>query len=355
MTKQIYRYKAYFATRIITALLCLLLAACHSQTAPTMPQAASQTTTDSSSSTPNNLGEVSTLAEIPLAAGEKLQVAATTSMIGDIVAQVGGEHITLFTLMGPGVDPHSYTPTPQDLRTLNDVDLIFINGLHLEEGLEDLLNEAGAPQVSVNAKVDLLANQEDREEHVAETTAGEDEHEHGPNDPHTWQSVANVKQWVTTIAQTLSTVDPANATAYGNGAAAYQAELEVLDQELRAQIATIPAAKRKLVTDHESFNYFARDYGFTIIGALIPSLSSLAGSNAQELAALQDQIKTEGVPAIFVGTTVNPNLAEQIAGDLHIAVVPLYSDALSDSNGPAATYLAFMRYNVEAIVAALGR
>lgn len=327
----------------------LLLPACGDRAATSAPQPTAQDPTNSSQSTPTDSDQTTPLAPVSLGAGETLQVAATTSIIGDIVAQVGGERITLFTLMAPGIDPHSYTPTPQDLRTLNDVDLIFINGLHLEEGLEELLNETGAPQVSVNATVDLLATEEENaeEEH-------EEEHEHGPNDPHTWQSVTNVKQWVTTIEQSLSAVDPANAATYASAAAAYQAKLDALDQELRAQLATIPTANRKLVTDHESFAYFARDYGFTIVGALIPSLSSLAGSNAQGLAALQDQIKIEEVPAIFVGTTVNPSLAEQIAGDLHITVVPLYSDALSDSNGPAATYLVFMRYNVAAIVAALG-
>ena len=205
MSKRTYLYGIDFATQIIIGLMLLLLAACSGTAATSAPQTTSQTARDSSQSTTIDAEEASTLAAVPLAAGEKLQVAATTSIIGDIVAQIGGEQITFFTLMGPGVDPHSYTPTPQDLRTLNDVDLIFINGLHLEEGLEDMLNETGAPQVSVNATVDLLAN----EEHEAAETAGEedehegdehegdeheDEHEHGPNDPHTWQSVANVKQ-----------------------------------------------------------------------------------------------------------------------------------------------------------------
>ncbi len=340
MIKRTHLHKIYFATRIAIGLMLLLLAACSGTAATPATPMTSQTTDSTSQPAPIGSGEAATVAAVPLATGEKLQVAATTSMIGDIVAQIGGDQIALFTLMGSGVDPHSYTPTPQDLRTLNDVDLIFINGLHLEEGLEDLLDQTDAQQVSVNTNVALLAN--------SEADA------HGANDPHTWQSVTNVKQWVTTIAQSLSSADPANAATYGNAAATYQAALDALDQELRTKIATIPAAQRKLVTDHESFNYFARDYGLTIVGALIPSLSSLAGSNAQALAALQDQIKAEGVPAIFVGTTMNPSLAEQIAGDLHIAVVPLYSDALSDSNGPAATYLDFMRYNVEAIVTALG-
>lgn len=336
------------------AVLLLLVAAC---TAPTAVPAATHADHADEQAVENSAARP-TLSPVTLAGGETLQVAATTSIIGDIVDQVGGDHITLFTLMAPGTDPHSYTPTPQDLRTLSDVDLIFINGLHLEEGLEDLLNDAHAPQVVVNATVTVLANPEahSAEEHSAEEHSTEehtDEHDHGPTDPHTWQSVANVMQWVTTIETSLSALDPAHAADYHAAAEAYLAELTTLESEIRAQVATIPEAQRKLVTDHETLNYFAHDYGFTVIGAIIPSLSSMAASSAQDLAALQDQINAEGVPAIFVGTTVNPAMAEQLAGDLGIAVVPLYSDALSDAAGPAATYLDFMRYNVNAIVTAL--
>ncbi len=338
----------------LLAILLLILSAC------ALPNQAQTGAEQAANHADEHAAEtVPALTAITLAEGETLQVAATTSIIGDIVAQIGGERITLITLMGPGVDPHSYTPTPQDLRTLSDVDLIFINGLHLEEGLTDLLADAGAPQVPVNAAVELLAGGEEEhagEEHADEEHADEEhtnEHDHGPNDPHTWQSVANVMQWVTTIEESLSALDPAQAEEYHAAAAAYQAELTALDSEIRAQIETIPTANRKLVTDHESFNYFAQAYGFTIVGTIIPSLSSLAESSAQDLAALQDQISSEGVPALFVGTTVNPNMAEQLANDLNIVVVPLYSDALSDSDGPAASYLDFMRYNVSAIVTAL--
>jgi len=331
----------------VGAILLTLGAACTAPPAPTNPPAAHADHAEAST------GGAAALAAVTLAAGESLQVAATTSIIGDIVAQIGGDHITLFTLMGPGVDPHSYTPTPQDLRTLSDVDAIFINGLHLEEGLEDLLSEGGAPQIVVNAAVTPLANPAEHSEEAQSEANHTDDHDHGPNDPHTWQNVANVMQWVTTIETSLSALDPAHTADYHAAAEAYLAELTTLESTIRAEVATIPAAQRKLVTDHETLNYFAHAYGFTIIGAIIPSLSSLAASSAQELAALQAQIRAEGVPAIFVGTTVNPALAEQLAADLGITVVPLYSDALSAADGPAATYLDFMRYNVNAIVTAL--
>lgn len=286
------------------------------------------------------------LTAVTLAAGEKLSVVATTNLVADVVAQVGGDRINLHILMGPGVDPHSYSTTPQDLRTLEEAQVVFINGLHLEEALADLLAGLTAPVIPVSAGITPRAMSE---EHSGEGEA----HQHEDGDPHTWQRVANVKVWVENIEGSLSQLDPANAEAYHAAAEAYLAELDALDAEIRAKIETIPPERRKLVTDHETFGYFADEYGFTIVGALIPSLSTAAEPSAQALAALQDQLAAEGVAAIFVGTTVNPRLAEQMAQDLDIQVVSLYSDSLSAPDGPAANYLTFMRYNVDAIVQAL--
>lgn len=289
-----------------------------------------------------------TLTPITLPSGEKIKVVATTNLVADIVAQIGGDHITLRPLLAPGVDPHSYTSTPQDLQNLNDAHVVFINGLHLETGLDTLLVDLAAPVVSVNIGVST--------HDLAESEHGQAEpasHAHEGADPHTWQSVTNVKQWVETIQSTLSQLDPAHASAYGAAATAYQTQLEALDAEIRQKVATILAPNRKLVTDHATFGYFAEEYGFTIVGVLIPSLSTAAEPSAQALAALQDQLNREEAKAIFVGTTVNPRLAEQLAQDLEIQVITLYSDSLSAANGPAATYLDFMRYNVDAIVNAL--
>lgn len=293
------------------------------------------------------------LTAVKLAAGEKLQVVATTNLVADLVAQVGGEHITMYTLMGPSVDPHSYTSTPEDMRTLEGAHVVFINGLHLEETLADHLSALAAPVVAVNVGVtprELAADEHADEQEAANK---EDEHHHEGADPHTWQRVANVKQWVENVRTTLRQLDPPQAAAYDAAADAYLVQLDALDAEIRAKVATIPADNRKLVTDHETFGYFADEYGFTIVGALIPSLSTSAEPSAQALAALQDQLTKTGVKAIFVGTTVNPRLADQIAQDLGIQVVSLYSDSLSAPDGPAATYLDFMRFNVNAIVAAL--
>jgi ABC-type Zn uptake system ZnuABC Zn-binding protein ZnuA len=159
--------------------------------------------------------------------------------------------------------------------------------------------------------------------------------------------------WVSNVETALSALDPEHASLYAANAQVYLAELEALDAEIRAMVDQIPPEKRKLVTDHDSYSYYALDYGFEVIGAVIPGFSTLAAASAQELAALQDQAVAEDVQAIFVGNTVNPGLAQRMAEDLGIRVVPLYSDSLSDADGPAASYVTFMRYNTAAIVEAL--
>jgi manganese/iron transport system substrate-binding protein len=333
--------RLYSSVQLFCALLLLGLSAIGCMTDPTSEAPAAELSA---------VDQLPTLTPLTLADGEKIKVVATTNLVADIVAQIGGDYITLYALLAPGVDPHSYTSTPQDLQNLNDADVVFINGLHLETGLDALLVDLAAPVISVNTGVRTRDLAESGHDEAAAEPAS---HEHADVDPHTWQSVPTVKQWVENIRSTLSQLDPAHAPDYAAAATAYQTQLEALDAEIRQKVATIPATNRKLVTDHVTFGYFAEEYGFTIVGTLIPSLSTAAEPSAQALAALQDQLNREKVPAIFVGTTVNPRLAEQLAQDLGIQVVTLYSDSLSATDGPAATYLDFMRYNVDAIVNAL--
>lgn len=312
---------------------------------------------------------VDDLAAVALGADEKLQVVATTNIVADVVAQVGGDAIELTALVPAGADPHSYQPRPADLRTLDDAHVLFINGYGLEEAMASIFESLETTAVvAVNEEVTLRefadtdhdshehGDQEHGDdehsdtEHSGEEHAGEaDEHEHGSIDPHTWMAVPSVQSWVNTIERALATLDPARAEQYAANAAAYRAELDALDAEIRAELDTIPAERRKLVTDHASFGYFADAYDFETIGAVIPGLSTLATPSAQQLAALQDQLSDAGVPAIFVGTTVNPQLAERLATDLGIRVVPIYTGSLSDADGPAASYLEFMRYNARVL------
>jgi len=280
-------------------------------------------------------------APINLADGELLQVVASTSIVADVVDQVGGDHIELVSLMPAGTDPHGFQPTPSDLIAIGEAHAIFINGLHLEESLEPVLTSSDnhSPIVAVNDGVQTIE-------------LGESDH--GENvDPHTWFSIRAVEQWVENIQQALSKLDPANGERYKTNAQAYLTELDVLRTELDGLIAELAMDKRKLVTNHDSFGYFAAEYDFNLVGTIIPSLSTMASPTAGELAALQDQIEVEEVPAIFVGAVVNPGLAEQLAADMNIQVVTLYTGALSNSTGPANNYVDFMRYNVTMIVEAL--
>jgi manganese/iron transport system substrate-binding protein len=335
----------------VALVLILWVSACTPSSEPDSGgNAGQQTQTEEQIEQSADLPELSPLA---LATGERLHVVATTNILGDVVQNVGGDAIALTTLLPVGADPHSYSTTPEDLRTLSDAHVIFVVGEGVEESLLSVLEnrEGDSALVAVNTGIELteLAEAEsvEGEEHTAE-----DEHHHSV-DPHTWTAVPNVIHWVAVIEQTLSALDPAHAETYAANASAYREQLAALEAEIQSAVAAIPAEERKLVTDHETFGYFAEHYGFAVIGSVIPSFSTMAAPSAQELAALQEQINGEGVQAIFVGSTVNPDLAQQIAGDVGVQVVPLYADSLSAADGPAATYLDLMRYNVQTIVDAL--
>ncbi len=288
--------------------------------------------------------------------GRELRVVATTNLVGNVVAQVGGDRIELSTLLAPGADPHAYQLAPTDRQLLEDADVILINGLGLEEGMLPVLDELDtrAPVVAVSIGIATIGfgGHEDQEAD-AHDQEHEEGHHHEGTDPHTWQSVPNVIVWTDNIATILSALDPAQTDAYAAAAADYRTQLEALNTELHTLVETLPAGQHKLVTDHDSLGYLAHEYGFTVIGTVIPSLSTVASASAQELAALEEQIAREEVKAIFVGTTVNLQVASQLAADLGIEIVSIYTDSLSDANGPAPTYLDFMRHNLQTIVDAL--
>lgn len=290
--------------------------------------------------------EMPPLSAVTLGEGERLQVVATTSIVGDVVQNVGGGLIDLSVLMPAGTDPHSFEPTPQDVAAVADAHVVFANGAGLEEFLEPLLESAdeNATVVPVSYGIELLQLQ----------GGGEEEHDqHGGVDPHVWFDPNNVAVWALNIAHVLSTLDPNNAGVYEENAAAYTVELERLDSWIREQLAQVPEENRKLVTDHASFSYFAQRYGFEQVGSVLPGYSTLAESSAQELAELEDAIIQADVKAVFVGLTVNPDLAQRVADDTGTRLVFLYTGSLSEPGGPADNYLAFMRYNVSAIAEAL--
>lgn len=287
------------------------------------------------------------------AAGERLQVVATTSIIGDVVRQVGGEAIDLTVLMQPGQDPHSYQPGAADLTAVADADLIFMNGWNLEEALVGDLVAIGreATLIPVSAGITPRLLSEDDDEHDGGS------HVHGPVDPHVWQSVPNVIRWVENIRQVLSAADPANATRYETSAAAYSRSLQQLDEDLRAMLAAIPEDRRVLVTNHDNLGYFADAYGFEVAGTIIPSISSLAEPSAGELARLIGAMRSRGICTLILEATAAGQVARTLKNELtdcdKVRLVLLYADALGPPGSGAESYIGMMQTNAAALVKGL--
>ncbi len=276
----------------------------------------------------------------PAASEGKLKVLATTSIVGDVVKQVGGDYINLSILMPVGTDPHEFQPRPQDATALADAQLIFASGAGLEGFLQPLLDSTGATAklVEVSAGITFL-------QLPGSAQSG--------GDPHTWMDPNNVILWTQNITAALSTADPSHAGDFQANAETYDASLRDLDTWIRSEVAKIPLQNRLLVADHAVLGYFAAQYGFTQEGTITGSFSSEAAPSAQELAALEDKIRLSGVRAVFVSEAVNQALADQIAVDTGIKSVWIYEATLTAPNGPVPGYLEFMRYNVNAIVDAL--
>ncbi|GAB4536555.1 MAG: zinc ABC transporter substrate-binding protein [Anaerolineae bacterium] len=288
------------------------------------------------------------LEPVSLGPGEKLRVVATTNIIAHVVSQVGGEAIQLIELLPTGADPHTYIPTPKDVAAVAGAHVVFANGADLEaEFLPRLTQDTDTPVVFVSNGVEFreLGQAQEHEE---------EDHSHRGLDPHTWTTPANVIVFVRNIEHALSALDPAHAGTYQANAQAYAATLEALDEWVEAQIETIPAENRELVTDHAAFGYYADRYGLEQIGAVIPAFSTAAEPSAQELAALEDAIREYGVKAVFVGTTVNPALSEQVARDTGVQLVTLYTGSLGPEGSGVETYIAYICHNTLAIVQALG-
>lgn len=291
--------------------------------------------------------------------GRPLRVLATTSLVGDAVARVGGEAIDLTTLMGPGQDPHSYQPAAADLTAAADADVIFVNGWGLEEGLLDDLAtiSEGTPIVPVSAGItprEYGGDSHEGEEGSDHAAEGSD---HGPADPHVWQSVGNVERWVETVRAALSALDPANAATYAANAEAYTAELKALDGEVRSDLSAIPDEKRVLVTNHETLGYFADDYGFAVLGTVVPSASTTGEPTAQGLAALVSAMKLANVCSVFIETTATDQLArtlgEELTGCADVHVLTLYTDALGAPGSGADSYPGMMLANAATLVEGL--
>lgn len=318
--------------------------------------------------------------------GDRVPVVATTSIVADIVAQVGGERIALSVMLPIGADPHVFQPTPRDVRLMADAVVVFANGAGLETGfLGDLISNA-APRRVVELSEHLPLrrageehgehdeeheDRDDHDEHREDEHQEEDDHdghdaedaEHGEHhgehhggefDPHVWMDPTLVAGWAAEVVEVLAEIDPEHADAYGRRAAALVQELRELDTWIAEQVATVPRDRRVIVTDHDVLGYFADRYGFELLDTVVPGFSTASEPSARHMAELRGVIEERGVPAIFVGTTVNPQVAAVVAADLGIEVVTIFTGSLSEAGGPAATYREFMRTNVERIVTALG-
>jgi zinc/manganese transport system substrate-binding protein len=284
-----------------------------------------------------------------LAEDEALQIVVSTSIVGDVVANIGGENIILSVLIPRGIDPHAYQPTSGDLQALYEADLVLLNGFELEVSLEDELSslDASVPLLSLSEGLPARSFDEHGDH-------GNEANGHGDAlDPHVWFDPTYVMHWVDRIETALVRLNPDHTTVFQTNADHFRDDLAALDTWIMEQVASIPETQRKLVLDHLILGYFAERYDFEVISALVPAFSSAAEASPRELATLTERIRAEKVPAIFVGVDTNPRLAEQLAQDLGIAVVPLYTGSLSDVGGPAETYLELMQYNVLAIRNAL--
>jgi|AutmiccommuBRH23_1029490.scaffolds.fasta_scaffold00536_38 ABC-type Zn uptake system ZnuABC Zn-binding protein ZnuA len=282
-----------------------------------------------------------------------LKVLAVESFLADIVQNVAGDRLEVETLMPKGLDPHSFEPTPRDIARISDSDILFINGAGFETWFDDIIENLPENLVVVEASAGLESRIVEEEEHEEEDEL-EEEHDH-EIDPHFWLDPNLVITYVENIRDGLIAIDPEGKDIYSSNTEEYIQQLRDLDVYIQEKIAVIPTEQRLIVTNHESFGYFADRYGFEIVGTIIHSVSSSASPSALQMAQLVDQIQASGAIAIFLETGTNPKLAEQLAKETDIKIIyDLYTHSVSDSGGKASTYMDLMKYNVDQIVNALG-
>jgi zinc/manganese transport system substrate-binding protein len=272
---------------------------------------------------------------IPLRAQEKIQIVASFSILGDFAKNVGGERVSVTTLVGANGDVHVYTPAPADAKKIADAKLVIINGLGLEGWLPRLVQSSGGKAAIVTATTG-----------IAPRRLGSDA------DPHAWQSVFNAKIYVTNIRDALIAADQAGAPTYRANADAYLTKLDAVDREVREAVAQIPEGQRKVISTHNAFGYFAAAYGIAFIAP--QGVSTESEASARDIAAIITQIKTGKIPAVFLENISDPRLIRRIAAETGAKIGgTLYSDSLTDQNGDAPTYIDMVRHNIKALTSAL--
>ncbi|SON56408.1 Periplasmic chelated iron-binding protein [Hartmannibacter diazotrophicus] len=274
------------------------------------------------------------------ASAKELKVVASFTVLADVAREIGGDKVTVTSLIGPNGDPHEFSPSPKDAKLLADADVVLVSGLGLEGWMDRMVGAAG--QVSpVVASKGIETREMDEDGHMV-------------IDPHVWNSPRNVEVWVDNIEAALVAADPEDKAAYESNASAYKAKLETIDADAKKRFAAIPADKRKLLTSHDAFGYFGKEYGIEFLSPV--GLSTESEASAAGVAKLIDQIKKEGVKVYFFENSNDPRLVNQIAEAT--GAEPggeLYVEALSGKDGPASTYLDMIRYNINTVLDAMNK
>jgi zinc/manganese transport system substrate-binding protein len=274
----------------------------------------------------------------------RIEVVATTTQLGDIVRAVGGEAVDVHQILKPNTDPHDYEPRPDDIQQTTDAALVVQSGDNLDKWMGDVVDNAGGHPTVLDAGQGRPV-----------TLPGE---RSGPEashfDPHWWHDPVNVEYAVARIRAALVTADRKAKATIDEGASAYLAKVKALDAGIRRCIDQVPAAQRKLVTDHDAFGYFAKRYGIDVVGAVIPSQTTQAQPSAGDLAKLSAVIEREHVPAVFPESSINAMLAKAIARQTGAsASYTLYGDTLGPADSAGATYLGMEQANADAMVRGL--
>lgn len=287
-------------------------------------------------------------------------VAATTTVMGDVVTNLAGDLAEVVVIMPGNADPHEFQPSARQAAALRDADLVVANGGGFEEGLEDALDSAEDDGAAVFEAVDHVALLEPgdgagADDHADEDGGDGDDHGHEGADPHVFTDPARMATVAEALADVLAEQVPALDTdAFRDRAAAYVDELRTLDAEVEGILAAVPAERRKLVTNHEVFAYFADRYDFEVVGAMIPSTTTQAAASAAQVDDLARLVAAEGVPAVFADTSSADDLAATLAAEVgDVAVVELFSESLGDEGSGADTYAGMVRTNATRITEAL--
>lgn len=282
-------------------------------------------------------------------AADRLPVVASFSILGDLVEQIGKDRVSVKTLVGPNGDAHVFQPKPADAETLAAAKLVVENGLGLEGWIDRLIKASGTKAPIVVASKGVSPNKAEEGEHEEH---GDGHHDHGAFDPHAWQSIANVRIYVANIRDALIAADPAGREAYAAATAAYVAELDGLEGEVRAAIAAVPQERRRVITTHDAFGYFGKAYGIEFLAP--QGISTDAEPTAKGVAKLVKQIRREHIRAVFIENMSDGRLVKRIAEETGVKLGgELFSDSLSPKGGPAATYVDMVRHNVKLLTAAM--